>query len=58
MDKQSYHLLERLRGQLIAATMRHGSFLNRDVLLLSQTLDQLIVKVQREKMRNPGSAQG
>jgi Spo0E like sporulation regulatory protein len=58
MDKLNYHALERLRGQLVAAAMRQGSFLNRDVILLSQTLDQLIVKAQREKMRNPGSAQG
>ncbi|QHW30244.1 aspartyl-phosphate phosphatase Spo0E family protein [Paenibacillus rhizovicinus] len=58
MDKQSYHLLERLRGQLVAAALRQGSFLNRDVLILSQTLDQLIVKAQREKMRNPEAAQG
>ncbi|MBM7564418.1 aspartyl-phosphate phosphatase Spo0E family protein [Paenibacillus sacheonensis] len=58
MDKQSYHLLERLRGQLVAAAMRQESFLDRDVLQLSQTLDQLIVKAQREKMRNPGTAQG
>ncbi|NBD22649.1 aspartyl-phosphate phosphatase Spo0E family protein [Paenibacillus glycinis] len=58
MDKHSYHLLERLRGQMVSAAMGKGSFLNRDVLLLSQTLDQLIVKAQREKKRNPGSAQG
>ncbi|WP_219836475.1 aspartyl-phosphate phosphatase Spo0E family protein [Paenibacillus sp. R14(2021)] len=58
MDKQSYHQLERLRGQLVSAAMGNGSsFLNRDVLLLSQTLDQLIVKAQREK-RKPRSAQG
>ncbi|MBO7744027.1 aspartyl-phosphate phosphatase Spo0E family protein [Paenibacillus sp. MWE-103] len=58
MDKQSYHLLERLRGQLVSAAMGKGTFLNRDVLLLSQTLDQLIVKAQREKNRTPESAQG
>lgn len=56
MDKQRDRRLERLRRQLVAAAMGRESFLNRDVLLLSQSLDQLIVKAQREKMRN--SAQG
>ena len=49
MDNHSYHELKRLRGQMVAAAMRQGTFLHREVLLLSQTLDQLIVKVQTEK---------
>ncbi|SFS82537.1 aspartyl-phosphate phosphatase Spo0E family protein [Paenibacillus sp. BC26] len=52
MDNQSYVRLERLRGQLVAAAMRKETFLHRDVIQLSQTLDQLIVKVQAEKSKS------
>ncbi|RAP76451.1 aspartyl-phosphate phosphatase Spo0E family protein [Paenibacillus montanisoli] len=51
MDNHSYRRLERLRGQLVDAAMRKDSFLDRDVIQLSQTLDQLIVKVQTEKTK-------
>ncbi|WP_308639077.1 aspartyl-phosphate phosphatase Spo0E family protein [Paenibacillus silvisoli] len=51
MEDQSYRRLERLRGQLVAAAMRKDSFLDRDVIQLSQTLDQLIVKAQTEKSK-------
>ncbi|WP_090976832.1 aspartyl-phosphate phosphatase Spo0E family protein [Paenibacillus sp. CF384] len=52
MDNHSYQRLERLRGQLVAAAMRKETFLHRDVIQLSQTLDQLIVKVQAEKCKS------
>ncbi|BBH21062.1 hypothetical protein Back11_24070 [Paenibacillus baekrokdamisoli] len=51
MDNQTYHRMERLRGQLVAAAMRKQTFLHTEVLLLSQTLDQIIVKVQTEKCK-------
>jgi len=49
MDNQTNWRLEALRCQLLAAMAANQSFLHRDVLLLSQSLDQLIVKAQREK---------
>ncbi|MFC5650884.1 aspartyl-phosphate phosphatase Spo0E family protein [Paenibacillus solisilvae] len=49
MDNQTYHRMERLRGQLVAAAMGKQTFLHTEVLLLSQKLDQLIIKVQTEK---------
>jgi hypothetical protein len=49
MDNHTDRKLETLRGQLISMAMRKQTFLHRDVLLLSQTLDTLIVKAQTEK---------
>jgi hypothetical protein len=54
MDNQTYHRMERLRGQLVAAAMRKQTFLHTEVLLLSEKLDQLIVKVQTEKAKLEG----
>lgn len=51
MDNLTNRRLERLRGQLVAAAMRKQTFMHRDVLLLSQTLDQLIVKAQTDKRK-------
>jgi hypothetical protein len=44
--------LESLRGQLIKTAMRKQTFLHREVLLLSQSLDKLIVKAQAEKIKS------
>ncbi|WP_274651715.1 aspartyl-phosphate phosphatase Spo0E family protein [Paenibacillus humicola] len=49
MDNLTSCRLESLRGQLVSTAMRENTFLHRDVLQLSQSLDQLIVKVQTEK---------
>jgi hypothetical protein len=54
MDNHTNYRLERLRGQLVAAAMRRQNFLHRDVLLLSQTLEQLILKAQCEKSKSLG----
>jgi len=51
MDNHTNHRLERLRGQLVATAMRQQTFLHGDVLLLSQSLDQLILKAQAEKSK-------
>lgn len=50
MENQNQRL-ERLRSQLIAAALTKETFLHPDVIMLSQALDQLIVKVQREKYK-------
>ncbi|MFB9325297.1 Spo0E family sporulation regulatory protein-aspartic acid phosphatase [Paenibacillus aurantiacus] len=50
MDKE-HGRLERMRGELVEAAARKKTFLHRDVLLLSQSLDLLIVKAQAEKIR-------
>lgn len=49
MDKQLLAEVETLRGKMVAAAVRQQNILHRDVLLLSQSLDQLILKVQTEK---------
>ncbi|MFD0711089.1 Spo0E family sporulation regulatory protein-aspartic acid phosphatase [Paenibacillus sp. GCM10027626] len=51
MDNQMNWRLERLRCQLVAVAMHKKNMLHREVLLLSQSLDQLIVIAQREKLR-------
>lgn len=50
MDKE-YGRLERMRGELLEAAARRKTFLHHDVLMLSQSLDLLIVKAQAEKRR-------
>ncbi|REE70591.1 Spo0E like sporulation regulatory protein [Paenibacillus taihuensis] len=50
MENQNQRL-ERLRTQLVSAALTKETFLHPDVILLSQALDQLIVKVQREKYK-------
>lgn len=49
MDKLGTAQLEMLRGQMVAAATRKQSLLHREVLLLSEMLDQIIVKAQKEK---------
>ena len=51
MDNHTNYRLERLRGLLVATAMRQQTFLHRDVLLLSQTLDRLILKAQTDKLK-------
>ncbi|SEN22382.1 aspartyl-phosphate phosphatase Spo0E family protein [Paenibacillus sp. OV219] len=47
--------LERLRNKLIAAALDKETFLHPEVILLSQALDQMIVKEQREKYKRVAS---
>lgn len=49
MDKQLLGRVERLRGQMNLAFKMTQNPLHRDVLQLSQTLDELIVQVQIAK---------
>ncbi|MCQ6558101.1 aspartyl-phosphate phosphatase Spo0E family protein [Paenibacillus mendelii] len=51
MDNQTNRRLERLRGQLVDEAIRKDDLLHQDVLVLSQSLDRLIVEVQTEKRR-------
>jgi len=48
-DERLLAKVELLRGKMHAAAARQNNIKNRDVLLLSQTLDRLIMKVQAEK---------
>ncbi|GGF87388.1 aspartyl-phosphate phosphatase Spo0E family protein [Paenibacillus abyssi] len=50
MDKQSLLQLEGLRGQMMDTANRKQTLMDHDVLILSQLLDQIIVKVQAEKV--------
>ncbi|WP_270171703.1 aspartyl-phosphate phosphatase Spo0E family protein [Paenibacillus sp. SYP-B4298] len=49
MDKLGTAQLEKLRGQMVATATRKQSLLHREVLLLSEMLDQIIIKAQKEK---------
>jgi hypothetical protein len=49
MDKHLLAQMERLRGMMVATAIRKQNILHRDVLLLSQMLDQLIMKAQADK---------
>ncbi|AZN40661.1 aspartyl-phosphate phosphatase Spo0E family protein [Paenibacillus albus] len=55
MENLQYQHLERLRSKLVAAALDKETFLHPDVILLSQALDQLIIKVQREKYKRVAS---
>ncbi|HUC90811.1 MAG TPA: aspartyl-phosphate phosphatase Spo0E family protein [Paenibacillus sp.] len=48
MDKQLLVQVERLRGKMIAAATKNN-ILHQEVLHLSQSLDELILRVQVEK---------
>ncbi|WP_246427481.1 Spo0E family sporulation regulatory protein-aspartic acid phosphatase [Paenibacillus phyllosphaerae] len=50
MDQDTYRL-ETLRGELVAVANRQQDLLHHDVLLLSQSLDLLIVKAQTKKRK-------
>ena len=50
MDKQVLSKLESLRDQMVETALIKQSLLHHDVLTLSQTLDEIIVKVQSERM--------
>ncbi|RIX53425.1 aspartyl-phosphate phosphatase Spo0E family protein [Paenibacillus nanensis] len=50
MDKQLLAQLEELRSEMVeTAISEHNNLLHRDVLTLSQMLDEMIVRVQSER---------
>jgi Spo0E like sporulation regulatory protein. len=52
MDNHLHVQMEAIRGQMIATALRKQTFLHREVLVLSQMLDALIVQVQSEQRAN------
>ncbi|QNK55423.1 Spo0E family sporulation regulatory protein-aspartic acid phosphatase [Paenibacillus sp. PAMC21692] len=49
MDKLLLEL-ERLRGEMVETALIEQDLLHQDVLVLSQTLDEIIVQVQSERL--------
>jgi hypothetical protein len=49
MDKQLLMQLEQLRNAMVETAISEQNLLHRDVLVLSQTLDEIIVRVQSER---------
>ncbi|GKU79616.1 aspartyl-phosphate phosphatase Spo0E family protein [Paenibacillus sp. L3-i20] len=49
MDKHLLLQLERLRNEMVKTAITEQNLLHRDVLVLSQTLDEIIVRVQSER---------
>ncbi|REK77314.1 aspartyl-phosphate phosphatase Spo0E family protein [Paenibacillus paeoniae] len=49
MDKQLLLQLEQLRNEMVETAISEKNLLHRDVLVLSQSLDEIIVQVQSER---------
>lgn len=49
MDKQLLTQMEHLRKKMVDAALLNESLQHLDVLVLSQSLDEIIVLVQRER---------
>ncbi|WP_144023659.1 aspartyl-phosphate phosphatase Spo0E family protein [Paenibacillus sp. FSL H8-0548] len=49
MDKQVLTQMEQLRKKMVDAALLNESLQHLDVLVLSQSLDEIIVQVQRER---------
>ncbi|WP_141501001.1 aspartyl-phosphate phosphatase Spo0E family protein [Paenibacillus luteus] len=49
MDKQLLTQMEQMRKKMIEAALLNESLQHLDVIHLSQTLDEIIVQVQRER---------
>ncbi|MEK3881517.1 aspartyl-phosphate phosphatase Spo0E family protein [Paenibacillus sp. PL2-23] len=49
MDKQLLMELEQLRNEMVETAITQKNLLHRDVLVLSQSLDEIIVRVQAER---------
>ncbi|MFD0958753.1 aspartyl-phosphate phosphatase Spo0E family protein [Paenibacillus chungangensis] len=49
MDKQLLLQLEELRNEMVETALIEKDLLHRDVLILSQSLDELIVQIQWER---------
>ncbi|MCA0754481.1 aspartyl-phosphate phosphatase Spo0E family protein [Paenibacillus sp. N4] len=50
MDKQLLIQMEQLRSKMVEMAALKQNLLHRDVILLSQSLDEIIVQVQRERL--------
>ncbi len=44
--------LEKLRGEMVETALMEQDLLHRDVLVLSQSLDEIIIQVQSERLHN------
>ncbi|WP_138753440.1 aspartyl-phosphate phosphatase Spo0E family protein [Paenibacillus sinopodophylli] len=51
MDKQLLTQMEQLRKKMIEAALLNESLQHLDVLMLSQSLDEIIVQVQKRERR-------
>lgn len=49
MDKQLLLQLEKLRNEMVETALIEQNLLHRDVLVLSQSLDEIIVLVQSKR---------
>lgn len=49
MDKQLLMQMEQLRDKMIETALLKQNLLHRDVITLSQTLDEIIMQVQEER---------
>ena len=49
MDKQLLMQLEQLRNEMVETAISEKNLLHHDVLALSQSLDEIIVRVQFER---------
>lgn len=49
MDKQVLAQMEHLRKKMIEAAQLNQSLQHLDVIMLSQSLDEIIIQVQRER---------
>ncbi|MFD0586838.1 aspartyl-phosphate phosphatase Spo0E family protein [Paenibacillus sp. GCM10027627] len=49
MDKHLLLKLEQLRNEMVETALTEQNLLHRDVLILSQSLDEIIVRVQSER---------
>lgn len=49
MDKHLLIQLEQMRNKMVEKAISEQNLLHRDVLLLSQSLDEIIVRVQSER---------
>lgn len=50
MDKRLLLQMEQLRNKMVETALSRQSLLDRDVLILSQSLDEIIVQVQSERL--------
>lgn len=49
MDKQLLLEMEQIRDKMVETALVKQTFLNREVLRLSQSLDELIVRAQEQR---------
>ncbi|MDQ0058257.1 hypothetical protein J2T15_001035 [Paenibacillus harenae] len=49
MNRQLLLQMEQLRGKMVETALLRQSFLHREVITLSQRLDEIIVRLQKEQ---------